>query len=157
MQFNFCEIMAALKVLYSKVHEVIATDLPQSKTICLSWKMLFLLRDFWLSFAYSLVENIFIVYYAWAFFRILLGWCIRQMKCFAVGCFAWWRHFMNHSASVFCFLLQIRVFIVLNLAGIFNCKYEMKNEIESGISNSKTTLLCKWPILWEIVRRSKKV
>ena len=54
---------------------------------------------------------------------------------------------MNHSASVFCFLLQIRVFIVLNLAGIFNCKYEMKNEIESGISNSKTTLLCKWPIL----------
>ena len=27
MQFNFCEIMAALKVLYSKVHEVIATDL----------------------------------------------------------------------------------------------------------------------------------
>ena len=73
MQFNFCEIMAALKVLYSKVHEVIATDLPQSKTICLSWKMLFLLRDFWLSFAYSLVENIFIVYYAWAFFRILLG------------------------------------------------------------------------------------
>ena len=35
MQFNFCEIMAALKVLYSKVHEVIATDLPQSKPIYL--------------------------------------------------------------------------------------------------------------------------
>ena len=35
MQFNFCEIMAALKVLYSKVHEVIATDFPQSKPIYL--------------------------------------------------------------------------------------------------------------------------
>ena len=64
---------------------------------------------------------------------------------------------MNHSVSVFCFLVQIRAFIVLNLAGIFNCKYEMKYEIESGISNTKTTLLCKWPILWETVRHSKKV
>ena len=55
---------------------------------------------------------------------------------------------MNHNASVFCFLVQIRAFIVLNLTGIFNYKYERKNEIESGISNSKTTLLCKlWPIL----------
>ena len=35
MQFNFCKIMAALKVLYSKVHEVIATDFPQSKPIYL--------------------------------------------------------------------------------------------------------------------------
>ena len=37
MQFNFCEIMAALKVLYNKlkVHQVIATDLPQSKPIYL--------------------------------------------------------------------------------------------------------------------------
>ena len=35
--FNFCEIMAALKVLYNKkVHDVIATDLPQSKPIYLS-------------------------------------------------------------------------------------------------------------------------
>ena len=34
-QFNFCKIMAALKVLYSKVHEVIATDLPQSEPIYL--------------------------------------------------------------------------------------------------------------------------
>ena len=33
MQFNFGEIMAALKVLYNKVHEVIATDLPQLKPI----------------------------------------------------------------------------------------------------------------------------
>ena len=80
-----------------------------------------------------------------------------QMKCFAVGCFAWWCHFMNHSASMFCFLVQIRVFIVWNLEGIFNYKYERKHEIESGISNSKMTLLCKWPILWEIVRHSKKV
>ena len=79
------------------------------------------------------------------------------MKCFAVGCFAWWCHFMNHSASMFCFLVQIRVFIVWNLEGIFNYKYERKHEIESGISNSKVTLLCKWPILWEIVRHSKKV
>ena len=74
------------------------------------------------------------------------------MKCFAI-----WRHFMNHNASVFCSLVQIRAFIVLNLTGIFICKYEMKNEIESGISNSKTTLFCKWPIRWEIVRHSKKV
>ena len=79
------------------------------------------------------------------------------MKCFAIGCFTIWRHFMNHNASVFCFLVQIRAFIVLNLTGIFNYKYERKNEIESGISNSKTTLWCKWPILWEIVRHSKKV
>ena len=74
------------------------------------------------------------------------------MKCFAI-----WHHFMNHNASVFCSFVQIRAFIVLNLTGIFICKYEMKNEIESGISNSKTTLLCKWPILWEIVRHLKKV
>ena len=79
------------------------------------------------------------------------------MKCVAIGCFAWWRHFMNHSASVFCFLVQIRAFIVLNLTGIFNYKYERKNEIESGISNSKTTLLCKlWPILWENCKTFQK-
>ena len=35
MQFNFCEIMAALKVPYNKVHGVIATDLPRSKPIYL--------------------------------------------------------------------------------------------------------------------------
>ena len=49
--------MAALKVLYSKVHEVIATDLPQSKPIYLSWKLLFLPYDFWLSFAYSVFRE----------------------------------------------------------------------------------------------------
>ena len=54
---------------------------------------------------------------------------------------------MNHSASVFCCLVQIRAFIVLNLAGIFNYKDERKNEIEAGISNSKMTLLCKSSIL----------
>ena len=64
---------------------------------------------------------------------------------------------MNNSASVFSFLVQIRAFIVLNLTGIFNYKYERKNEIEAGISNSKMTLLCKSSILWEIVRHSKKV
>ena len=36
MQFNFCKIMAALKVLYNKVHQVIATDLTQSMPIYLS-------------------------------------------------------------------------------------------------------------------------
>ena len=41
------------------------------------------------------------------------------MKCVAIGCFAWWRHFMNHSASVFCFLVQIRAFIILNSSRIF--------------------------------------
>ena len=54
---------------------------------------------------------------------------------------------MNHSASVFCCLVQIGAFIVLNLAGIFNYKDERKNEIEAGISNSKMTLLCKSSIL----------
>ena len=54
---------------------------------------------------------------------------------------------MNNNASVFSFLVQIRTFIVLNLAGIFNYNYERKNEMKSGISNSKTTLLSKWPIL----------
>ena len=64
---------------------------------------------------------------------------------------------MNHNASVFCFLVQIRAFIVLNLTGIFNYKYERKNEIESGISNSKTSLLCKlWPILLENCKTFQK-
>ena len=37
------------------------------------------------------------------------------------------------NASVSCFLVQIRAFVVLNLAGIAKFKYEGKNERDSGI------------------------
>ena len=36
-------------------------------------------------------------------------------------------------------------FCYLNLTGTTKCKYERKNEMNSGI-NSKKTLSCKWPI-----------
>ena len=57
MQFNFCKIMTALKVLYSKVHEVIATDFPQSKPIYLISKLLFLTCDFLFSCTYSMFRE----------------------------------------------------------------------------------------------------
>ena len=54
--------MAALKVLYNKVHQVIATDLTQSMPIYLSWKLLFLPSmflpcDVWLSCALSMFSE----------------------------------------------------------------------------------------------------
>ena len=49
------------------------------------------------------------------------------------------------NASVSCFLVQIRAFVVLNLAGISKFKYEGKNERDSG--SSEITASCKWPIL----------
>ena len=48
------------------------------------------------------------------------------------------------NASVFCFLVQSRAFVVLNLAGIAKFKFERKNEIDSG--SSEVTASCKWPI-----------
>jgi len=68
------------------------------------------------------------------------------MKC-TIGCFAIMTSFMDHNASVFCFLVQIRGFIVLNLTGIFNIINVKRKMKQSGISNGKMTLLCKWPIL----------
>ena len=50
------------------------------------------------------------------------------------------------SASVSCFLVQIRAFVVLNLAGITKFKYERKNERDR--SSSEMTAWCKWPILF---------
>ena len=50
------------------------------------------------------------------------------------------------NASVSCFLVQIRAFVVLNLAGIAKFKYEGKNERDSG--SSEMTASCKWPILF---------
>ena len=47
------------------------------------------------------------------------------------------------NAAVFCFLVQIRAFVVLNLAGITKFKYERKNEMDIGRS-SKMTPSCKW-------------
>ena len=44
---------------------------------------------------------------------------------------------------MFCFLVQIRAFLVLNLAGITKFKYERKNEMDFG-SSSKMTPSCKW-------------
>ena len=49
------------------------------------------------------------------------------------------------NASVSCFLVQFRAFVVLNLAGISKFKYEGKNERDSG--SSEITASCKWPIL----------
>ena len=49
------------------------------------------------------------------------------------------------NASVSCFLVQIRAFIVLNLAGITKFTYERKNEMNSG--SSEMTASCKWPNL----------
>ena len=54
MQLTFCKIMAAFKVLYSKVHEVIATDLPQSK---LKTVISDVTRDFLFSCAYSMFRE----------------------------------------------------------------------------------------------------
>ena len=51
----------------------------------------------------------------------------------------------NQNASVFCFFVQIRAFVVLNLAGITKFKYERKNEMDSG--SGEMTASCKWPIL----------
>ena len=50
------------------------------------------------------------------------------------------------NASVSCFLVQIRAFVVLNLAGIAKFKYEGKNERDSG--SSEMTAACTWPILF---------
>ena len=50
------------------------------------------------------------------------------------------------NASVSCFLVQIRAFVVLNLAGITKFKYERKNERDR--SSSEMTACCKWPILF---------
>ena len=50
------------------------------------------------------------------------------------------------NASVSCFLVHIRAFVVLNLAGIAKFKYERKNKMDSG--SSEMTASCKWPILF---------
>ena len=50
------------------------------------------------------------------------------------------------NASVSCFLVQIRAFVVLNLAGITKFKYERKNERDP--SSSEMTASCKSPILF---------
>ena len=49
------------------------------------------------------------------------------------------------NSSVSCFLVQIRAFVVLNLAGITKFKYERKNERDPG--SSEMTASCKSPIL----------
>ena len=51
----------------------------------------------------------------------------------------------NHSG--FCFLVQIKAFVFLNLTGITTFKHERKNKMNSGLSSRKRSL-CKSPILW---------
>ena len=55
---------------------------------------------------------------------------------------------------MFCFLVQSRAFVVLNLAGIAKFKYQRKNEIDSG--SSEMTASCKWPIFFIIFCVKKK-
>ena len=51
----------------------------------------------------------------------------------------------DQNPSGFCFLVQIRAFVYLNLTGISKCKYERKNEKYSGRSSKKAPS-CKRPI-----------
>ena len=44
-------------------------------------------------------------------------------------------NYYYQNAAVFCFLVQIRAFVVLNLAGITKFKYERKNEMDFGSSS----------------------
>ena len=59
------------------------------------------------------------------------------------------------NASVSCFLVQIRAFVVLNLAGIAKFKYEGKNERDSG--SREMTAWCKWPIILFLFLFEEKV
>ena len=57
------------------------------------------------------------------------------------------------NASVSCFFVHIRAFVVLNLAGITKFKYERKNEMDSG--SGEMTASCKWPILLLLLYEEK--
>ena len=59
------------------------------------------------------------------------------------------------NASVSCFLVHIRAFVVLNLAGIAKFKYEKKNKMDSG--SSEMTASCKWPIILFLFLFEEKV
>ena len=59
------------------------------------------------------------------------------------------------NSSVSCFLVQIRAFVVLNLAGIAKFKYEGKNERDSG--SNEMTAWCKWPIILFLFLFEEKV
>ena len=51
--------------------------------------------------------------------------------------------------------MQIRAFVVLNLAGISKFKYEGKNERDSG--SREMTAWCKWPIILFLFLFEEKV
>ena len=54
-------------------------------------------------------------------------------------------YYFDQDPSGFCFLVQIRAFVILNLTGGTKFTYEKKNEKNSARS-SKMTPSCKWPI-----------
>ena len=53
--------------------------------------------------------------------------------------------YYDKDPSGFCFLVQIRAFVILKLTGATKFKCEKEIEKNSGRS-SKTTPSCKWPI-----------
>ena len=85
----------------------------------------------------------FIIKYIFLIFRdcILID-CLN-------GPFARWRHYTtdnnDQNTLGFCFLVQIRSFVTLNLAGITKFKYEREDENDYGRS-SEVTPSCKWLI-----------
>ena len=54
-------------------------------------------------------------------------------------------YYYDQNPSGFCFLVQIRAFVIQTSLGLQN-KYERKNEKDYGRS-SKMTPLCKWLIV----------
>ena len=57
-------------------------------------------------------------------------------------------YYYDQDPSGFCFLEQIRAFVILTSLGLPSFKYEKKNEKNSGRSSNKTPSR-KWPI-WSL-------
>ena len=53
-------------------------------------------------------------------------------------------HYYDQDPSGFCFLVQVRAFVILNPHGATKFKYKNKTQKNSGRS-SKMTSSCKWP------------
>ena len=54
-------------------------------------------------------------------------------------------YYYDQDPSGFCFLVQIRAFVIQTSLGLHNLNMKGKNEKDSGRS-SKMTPSCKWPI-----------
>ena len=79
------------------------------------------------------------------------GTAVPQKAIYTMASFC----YRYQNASVSCFLVQIRAFVVLNLAGISKFKYEGKNERDSG--SREMTAWCKWPIILFLFLFEEKV